>query len=106
MADDKQKAEDGIIRFDFPLKTPINVFGEMVSVLKWREPSGADLIKVGNPVIAYPGTVPLKIEHDMVKVAAMMARLTDAPSSSIERVDPEDLIKFAWTITGFFLPGR
>jgi len=98
--------DEVVTRFDFPLRKPINIFGDMVSVLKWREPSGTDLIKVGNPVIAYPGTIPLKIEHDMGKVTAMMARLTDAPSSSIERIEPDDLMKFAWTITPFFLPGK
>ena len=91
-------------RFDFNLSSPINSFGEMVSVLKWRRPNGADLIKVGNPIVFYPYLEPVKVEHDFVKVVQMMARLTGTPTSSLEKLDPEDIASFAWTITPFFIP--
>jgi hypothetical protein len=92
-------------RFDFTLQEPINVFGDMVSVLKWRKPNGADLIRIGNPVVPYPGSDPIKIEHDMPKVIAMVARITDTPTSSLERMSTKDMVDWAWLLTSFFLPG-
>jgi hypothetical protein len=101
MANDTDEVE----RFDFILSKPINVFGEMTTVLKWREPNGADLIRVGNPVIAYPETDPIRIDHDLPKVIAMVARITGAPTSSLERMASTDITKWAWMLTRFFLPG-
>jgi len=100
MANEKSDEE----RFDFPLIKPINVFGEMTAVLKWRKPNGTDFVRVGNPVVAYPGSHPMRIEHDMPKVLAMVARMTDAPVSSLERMDTVDMANWAWLLTSFFLP--
>jgi hypothetical protein len=97
-------AEDDIERFEFTLSEPINVFGEMTKVLKWRKPNGADIIKVGNPVIFQPFTDPVQITHDMPRMMAMLARLANMPSSSVERMAPRDLVSLTWEVTPFFMP--
>jgi hypothetical protein len=86
------------------LSTPINSFGEEISVLKFRRPTGADLIRVGNPVIFDPITDPPRITHDMPKMVQMLVRLSGVPSSSFDHVDPRDLTAAAWAVTNFFLP--
>jgi phage terminase large subunit-like protein len=91
---------------EFTLSKPIQAYGEDVSVLKMRKPTGKDLIQVGNPVTFYPHVEPVKIEHDMGRVVQMAARMANVPSSSIERMDPDELTALAWAISPFFIPAR
>lgn len=86
------------------LSKPINSFGEEISVLKLRRPTGADLIRIGNPVIFDPITDPPRIVHDWSKMPSMLMRLSGVPTSSFEQVDPRDLTAAAWAITNYFLP--
>jgi hypothetical protein len=92
------------IAIEFPLDEPINAYGEELTVLKLRKPTGIDLIEIGNPVNFYPYATPVKIEHDMAKVQAMVARLANIPSSSVARIGPQDLVGLAWAISPFFIP--
>ncbi|HEY2210275.1 MAG TPA: phage tail assembly protein [Bradyrhizobium sp.] len=91
-------------RIEYQLTEPINAYGEDVKVLKLRMPTGSDLIRVGNPVAFYPNADPVKIEHDMPKMVQMIARLSGVPSSSVERMNPRDLIGVAWVLSPFFIP--
>jgi Phage tail assembly chaperone proteins, E, or 41 or 14 len=92
------------IAFEYPLAQPINAYNEEVSILKIRKPTGIDLIEVGNPVTFYPYADPVKVEHDFPKVRKMVARLANVPSSSVDRISPQDLIGLAWAISPFFIP--
>jgi hypothetical protein len=91
---------------EYPLVKPISAYGEDVSVLKMRKPTGADLLRIGNPVKFSPFSDPPQIEHDYAKVVAMVARLANVPSSSLERLETDDLTALAWVITPFFTPNR
>lgn len=102
----EKAAEPKDIIFTFPLRKPINAYGEEITVLELRRPTGADLVRVGNPVKFTPHAEPPIIEHDYVRVAAMVARLANVPSSSIERLEPDELTALAWGISPFFLPAR
>lgn len=107
MAKEKEAAEapqEFVI--EYPLAEPIPAYGEQVKILKLRKPNGVDLIQVGNPVAFYPYADPVKVEHDMPKVIAMLARLSGVPSSSIERIGPTDLVGLAWAISPFFIPAK
>jgi len=107
MSDDvkqEQKTAVEVKRRKFVLSKPIMVFDEEVSELNWREPNGTDFVKIGNPVKFQPFTSPVSIEHDMQKMIAMLSRLTGAPSSSLERLSPNDLATLAWEVTPFFIP--
>lgn len=86
------------------LSAPIKAYTETVSVLKMRKPTGADLLRVGNPVDFDPISEPPKISHNMQRVQMMVARLANIPSGSLERMTPRDLVACAWAITPFFLP--
>ena len=99
--EDEQPPEEMI---EYPLSEPINAYGEKTMVLKLRKPTGADLIRVGNPVVFYPHADPVKIEHDMPRMVQMISRLAGVPSSSVERMLPADLTGLAWTLSPFFIP--
>lgn len=101
---DAEVADDYIL--EFKLRKPIQAYGEEISVLKLRRPTGADVLKVGNPVKFYPHTDPVQVEHDYPKVVAMVALLARVPSSSLTALTPSELADIAWDISPFFLPGR
>jgi hypothetical protein len=90
----------------FPLSTPIRAYDEELSVIKMRVPNGGDLVRVGNPVVFYPQTEPVKVEHDMQKMITMIARLSSppVPVSSVETISPVDLVGLAWFLSPFFIP--
>lgn len=100
---DKEE-EKKTFAIQFELSEPIMAYGEEVTILKIRKPTGLDLIEVGNPVTFYPYTEPVKVEHDMVKVRAMLARLANIPSSSVGNIGARDLVGLAWAISPFFIP--
>ena len=96
--------EKPVAELEYELEEPILAYKEEVKVLKMRRPIGADLIRVGNPVIFYPHTEPPKIEHDMIKMQLMIARLSNIPSASIEKIGTRDLLGIAWMLSPFFIP--
>lgn len=104
MAEEDKTEVKSSSEIEFPLRTPINAYGEEVSVLKIRKPTGADLIAVGNPVKFSPFTKPPTVEHDMTRVIEMVARLANVPSSSLAKLEPAELISLAWEISPFFIP--
>jgi hypothetical protein len=104
MADDKIPAEEKRADIEYTLSEPIPAYGEQVSVIKMRKPTGGDLIRIGNPVIFYPHIEPPKVEHDMPKMVAMIARLSGVPTSSLDRLTTGDLLGIAWTLSPFFIP--
>lgn len=86
------------------LSKPIQAYTETISVIKMRLPTGADLLRVGNPVEFDPVSDPPKISHNMQRVQIMIARLANIPSGSIEKMAPHDMVACAWAITPHFLP--
>ena len=89
---------------EYVLAKPIKAFDEELAIIKLRKPTGADLIRVGNPVLFYPHADPIKIEHDMPKMVTMMSRLSGIPVASLERMSTEDLLGIAWSLSPFFIP--
>jgi len=86
------------------LSKPINAYGDEVSVIKMRMPTAGDGMRVGNPVDFYPMTDPPLIRFNMPVVQAMVARLANIPSGSIEKMMPQDLVACGWKLAHFFLP--
>lgn len=91
-------------KLEFNLSKPIRAFKDEISVLKLRRPTGMDVVAVGNPVIYTPFCDPPRVEHDYPKVIAMAARLSGVPSSSLQKLEPQDLVELAWAISPFFMP--
>lgn len=105
MADtEKSAAEPKKPDLVFELTTPILSYGEEIKVLNLRKPTGADLIRIGNPVLFTPHVEPPRVEHDMPRMVTMIATLSNTPSSSIATMDPKDLIGLAWSLSPFFIP--
>lgn len=92
----------------YTLTTPIKAYGEEVRVIRFRRPTGMDIVMVGNPVVFMPHADPPRVEHDYPKLIKMMARLSDPPipSTSLAEMDPQDLVGLAWTVSPFFTPAR
>jgi len=86
------------------LSKPIKSYGDEVSVIKMRLPTGGDGIRIGNPVDFYPMTDPPIVRFNMPLVQAMVARLANIPSGSIEKMASNDLMSCAWKLVPFFLP--
>lgn len=91
-------------KLSFALSRPVQAHGEDVSELSFREPTGSDIIAVGNPVVIDMASDPPKISHDERKLAAMLARLAEVPPSTIGKMAPQDFVGAGWLITPFFVP--
>jgi hypothetical protein len=84
------------------LKKPIrNNTNVMVHELSFREPTGGDINRHGNPVrIDINGEIII----DDKKMIAMIAQLSGILPPFIEHMDPRDLASCAYRLRGFFLP--
>jgi hypothetical protein len=89
---------------EFELIDPIMAYGEEVKVLKIRKPTGADLLRIGNPIKIGMFSEPPTIDYDFPKVIAMVARLTNIPSPSLEKLSTDQMVALAITISPFFMP--
>lgn len=87
------------------LRKPIQANGEEVSELTFREPTGGDIERAGNPVIVdvFSGDT-IKLTFDEKKMTQMMSRLAEVPPSSIRMLHPKDWNSIAWQLVHFFTP--
>jgi hypothetical protein len=80
------------------------IFGnkrEQLDELTFREPTGADIIRFGNPVwINTAG----EIMFDERKMTAMMAQLSGVLYPLLEAMHPQDWNSCAYRLRRFFLP--
>ena len=86
------------------LSKPVVGFDGEITTLKLRKPTGADIIRVGNPIQFDPISDPPKISFDYPVLSKMIARLGNIASISVEQMDPADLVGIGWTIAPNFLP--
>lgn len=108
MADEAKKEDAASPSSDtvVKLRKPIQANGEDVSELKFREPTGGDIERVGNPVNIDVFTnqgVPTT-SFDEKKMSAMMALLAGVPPSSVRLLHPKDWNNCAWSLLPFFTP--
>jgi hypothetical protein len=90
--------------FVLPLRKPVIANGETVDTLTFREPTGADIEAVGNPVNMDFSHDPPKVSFDSRAMTQMMARLALVPPSTIRKMHPRDWNSAAWNLAGFFMP--
>lgn len=91
--------------FEHTLIKPIQAHGEEVTVLRWREPTGGDIERAGNPVrldISDPNNPTLGFGEK--KMAAMISQLCMIPPSSVRQMTAKDWNAVAWKLFGFFTP--
>ena len=75
--------------------------GEMLHELSFREPTGGDINRYGNPIrVNQDGDVII----DERKMMVMMSALTGVFQPFLETMDPRDWNSCAYRLRGFFLP--
>lgn len=108
MADNEQqepKANGQVSPLVVSLRKPIIANGDEVNSLTFREPTAADIERVGNPVNIdmLSGDTP-KLSFDAKAMTAMMSVLAAVPPSTIRQMHPRDWNSAAWTLASFFMP--
>lgn len=75
--------------------------GELIHALSFREPTGGDITRNGNPVhVDQAGDVIINER----KMSLMMAQLSGVLQPFLEGMDPRDWNSCAYRLRGFFLP--
>jgi len=87
------------------LRKPIIANGDEVNELTFREPTAADIERVGNPVNVdmISGDTP-KLTFEAKSMTQMMALLATVPPSAIRQMHPRDWNTAAWSLASFFMP--
>lgn len=91
-------------KYTFPLSKPVMAHGDNVKEFVLREPTGADIIAVGNPVSFDPTGNGPSVQIDDARMAAMISRLASVPPSAVAALSPKDLINLGWALASFFMP--
>jgi hypothetical protein len=78
-----------------------NMKGEMVSELAFREPTGGDINRYGNPCIVDQYGDVIILDRKMI---VMMAVLCGILQPFLEAMDPRDYNSCAYRLRGFFIP--
>eukprot|EP01037_Dinobryon_pediforme_P017837 gene17837-18065_t len=81
-----------------------DAFGDKVDTLTLREPTGGDIMAIGNPVEFDPISDPPRIKIDDTRMGNMIARLANVPPSSLRSMVPKDMINLGWILSNFFMP--
>jgi hypothetical protein len=89
----------------FKLTKPIQAHGDEIQVLTWREPTGGDIERAGNPInIEMFGLEQPRLSFDEKKMTAMISLLCAIPPSSVRQITANDWNSIAWRMVGFFMP--
>ncbi len=87
------------------LRKAVIANGDETMELKFREPTAADIERIGNPVNIdlFSSEVP-KVTFDTKAMTMMMAMLAEVPPSTIRQMHPRDWNTAAWSLAAFFMP--
>jgi hypothetical protein len=88
-----------------PLSRSIHAHGEEIKILRWHEPTGADIEKAGSPIIIETSVdgERLRVHFDEKRMAAMIAQLAAIPPSSVKSMLARDWNMIAFKIFRFFM---
>ncbi|MBO0717631.1 MAG: phage tail assembly protein [Rhizobiales bacterium] len=78
--------------------------GETVDHIVFREPTGGDIERIGNPLTVGMYESNPKIHFESQTMTLMMAHLAGVPPSTIRALHPKDWENGAWKIANFFIP--
>src|SRR5262245_965202 len=87
------------------LTTPVQAHGEQIKQLKFRRPTGADIMAMGE---GYPFVINWstgQVTPNPRVMGDMMSLLANVPPSTIKSLDAEDWSTCAHALMGFFPPG-
>jgi Phage tail assembly chaperone proteins, E, or 41 or 14 len=87
------------------LVTPVQAHGEEIKQLKFRRPTGGDIMSLGEgyPIIINWQTG--QVTPNPKVMGEMMSTLASVPPSTIRALDAEDWSTCAHALMGFFPPG-
>lgn len=87
------------------LETAVQAHGETVKQLKFRRPTGGDLMAMtdGSPIIINRETGDVTPNGPVM--GNMMSLLAAVPPSTIKALDAEDWTTCAYALASFFIPG-
>lgn len=83
------------------LRNKIVANGDEVDMLTFREPTAADIERVGNPVNIDSD---YKVTFDSKMMTQMMSTLAAVPPSTIRQMKSKDWNTAAWSLASFFIP--
>jgi hypothetical protein len=86
------------------LRKPVVANGESVTEIKFREPTGGDIERIGNPVTMGVYEQNPKVHFETAIMTQMMAHLAGVPPSTIRSLHPRDWQNGAWLLANFFIP--
>jgi hypothetical protein len=87
------------------LTTPVQAHGDLLKQMKFRRPTGGDIMSLGE---GYPITINWQtgqITPNPSVMGQMMSLLAAVPPSTINALDAEDWATCAHALMGFFPPG-
>ena len=105
MADEVETKPSGEEPLVIKLRNKIIANGDEVDQLTFREPTAADIERIGNPVNVdlLSGDTP-KITFDAKAMTQMMSTLAAVPPSTIRQMKTRDWNSAAWSLASFFIP--
>jgi|SRR5262249_54996355 len=89
-----------------PLRKKVIAHGEEVDELKFREPTGGDIERIGCPIVLSVFETQPKPVYDGALMTQMMAHLASVPPSTIRQLDPRDWQNGAMMLFHFFVPDQ
>jgi hypothetical protein len=98
--------QDAIDELAITLQKPVQAHGEEVRILKFREPTGADIERCGLPVrfIYMMETGSIEVQTDGKAMTQMMSLLAAVPPSTIKMLTAQDWVTSSWVLQRFFQP--
>lgn len=108
MADNDEKNDDkkingAAVGLVLKLRKPVIANGEEVREITFREPTGGDIERIGNPVII-DWQEGARFDYKSREMTAMMAALANVPPSTIRQMHPMDWNTGALKLANFFMP--
>lgn len=102
----EKKEANGVAAWDGKLKLrkPVIAHGESVIEIIFREPTGGDIERIGNPLTVGMYENNPKIHFESQTMTLMMAHLASVPPSTIRAMHPKDWNNGAWLLANFFMP--
>jgi hypothetical protein len=86
------------------LRKPVTANGETVMEITFREPTGGDIERIGNPITVGLYENQPKMHFEAQTMTLMMAHLAGVPPSTIRSLHPKDWENGAWKLANFFMP--
>jgi hypothetical protein len=100
------QGEEGVVTLSEPITVSDEKGGEkIVATMRFRSPTAADIIQVGNPVSYSPALMaPPEIDFHVGSMMTIMVRLSGIPIEAIATMQARDWVTCAWELSPFFIP--